>query len=29
MSVYQFVELMAAHEMRHAEQIAEIARDLA
>jgi uncharacterized damage-inducible protein DinB len=25
MSVYQFVELMAAHEMRHAEQIAEIA----
>ena len=29
MSVYQFVELMAAHEMRHAEQITEIARDLA
>jgi uncharacterized damage-inducible protein DinB len=28
MSVYQFVELMAAHEMRHAEQITEIARDL-
>ena len=25
MSVYQFVELMAAHEMRHAEQISEIA----
>ena len=28
MSVYQFVELMAAHEMRHAEQIAEIASAL-
>ena len=28
MSVYQFVELMAAHEMRHAEQITEIARDV-
>ena len=28
MSVYQFVELMAAHEMRHAEQIAEIANAL-
>jgi len=29
MSVYQFVELMAAHEMRHAEQITEIAHDVA
>jgi DinB family protein len=29
MSVYQFVELMAAHEARHAEQIKEIARALA
>jgi uncharacterized damage-inducible protein DinB len=28
MSVYQFVELMAAHEMRHAEQITEIANAL-
>ena len=29
MTVYQFVELMAAHEGRHAEQIKEIARALA
>ena len=28
MSVYQFVELMAAHEMRHAAQITEIASAL-
>ena len=28
MSVYQFVELMAAHEMRHAEQVTEIASAL-
>jgi hypothetical protein len=29
MSVYQFVELIAAHEGRHAEQLKEIARSLA
>ena len=29
MTVYQFVELIAAHEGRHTEQINEIARSLA
>jgi uncharacterized damage-inducible protein DinB len=29
LSVYQFIELMAAHETRHTEQITEIARALA
>jgi hypothetical protein len=28
MSVYQFVELLAAHEGRHTEQIKEVARSL-
>ena len=29
MTLYQFVELMAAHEGRHTEQIKDIARALA
>ena len=29
MTVYQFAELIAAHEGRHTEQIKEIARNLA